>query len=385
MGARLLITTAGSGASNNLMRSLCAASPSVFLVGCHDDQFILKNSLAERNYLVPPAGHPQWILALCHIVESERINLILPTTDADVSTLSRARSRLSGRLFLPGPMALETCEDKYRLITLLRAGGVSAPVTYCVTRLDHVGRIFRRLGDPPRAWCRIRTGAGATGAISVRGPEQARGWIAYWREMRGVRPTSFVLSEYLPGRDFGCQSLWKNGRMVLIKTYERLSYLGTGSQPVQASSVAALAKTVCEPRVVETCVKAIRLLDAKASGVFSADLKDDISGVPCITEINAGRFSSATNIFDLVGKHNMAATYVRLALGAPITLREEYDVAEDWYMLRDIDNVPRMFDAEEFFDGIEDVRELGQRRAGQNTHPRNEGRERRRSRPVGRH
>ena len=34
--------------------------------------------------------------------------------------------------------------------------------------------------------------------------------------------TAFVLSEYLPGRDFGCQSVWKDGKLVLIKTYERL-------------------------------------------------------------------------------------------------------------------------------------------------------------------
>jgi carbamoyl-phosphate synthase large subunit len=171
--------------------------------------------------------------------------------------------------------------------------------------------------------------------------------------MRGVPPTAFVVSEYLPGRDFGCQSLWKDGRLVLVKTYERLSYLGTGSQPAQVSSVAALAKTVVEPRVVETCAAAIRALDPRASGVFSADLKEDAGGAPCLTEINAGRFSSATNIFDLVPEHNMATTWVALALGAAVELCETYDVAPDWYMLRDIDTPPLIFHARQFFEGVD--------------------------------
>ena len=79
------------------------------------------------------------------------------------------------------------------------------------------------------------------------------------------------------------------------------------------------------------------------------------TGVPCITEINAGRFSSGTNILDLTGKHNMAATYVRVALGEPVDLREEYDVAEDYYMLRDLDTPPGVFHAEELFEGIEEM------------------------------
>jgi carbamoyl-phosphate synthase large subunit len=173
--------------------------------------------------------------------------------------------------------------------------------------------------------------------------------------MRGVPVTAFVLSEYLPGRDFGCQSVWKDGRLVLIKTYERLSYLGTGSQPARVSSVAALAKTVFEADVVDTCVRAIKLLDAKASGVFSVDLKEDVRGIACITEIGVGRFSSATNIFDLVGKHNMAKTFVQLARGVPVKIENSYDAAPDWYMLRDLDGPPRIFHASKFSDNIKNA------------------------------
>ena len=75
-----------------------------------------------------------------------------------------------------------------------------------------------------------------------------------------------------------------------------------------------------------------------------------------ITDVNVGRFSSATAVYDQTGKHNMAITYVRLALGEPVDLREVYDVDEDHYVLRDVDMPPAVFHADDFFDGIEEAR-----------------------------
>jgi len=355
----LLVTSAGSGASGNLMRSLRAGTPSLTIVGCHDDQFILKNSAADRNYLVPSSSQPAWARALRRIVDAERIDLVMPTSDGDVAALSRARTRLRDRLFLPRATTVDLCGDKYRLTERLRAHRVGAPVTYEVTDLRRIERIFERLGRPSRAWCRLRAGAGSRGAIPVASSEQARSWIAYWRDMRGVSPTAFTLSEYLPGRDFGGQSLWKDGRLVLVKTYERLSYLGSGSQPSEVSAVGALTKTVCEPRVADACVRAVRAVDKRASGVFAVDLKEDAEGVPRVTEINAGRFTSGTNLLDLTGKHNMTAVYLQLARGEDVDLHEEYEGTEHYYMLRDIDAVPRLFHADEFFDGVQDARSQG--------------------------
>ena len=355
MDRRVLITGGGTVASNNLIRSLRAGDPSLFLVGCYHDRFILKVSSADRNYLIPASGRPGFARALQQIIQTEKIDLLIPTSDSDVRLLSSLRRRIPCHLFLPRKATIERCQDKYNLIAFLRSRGVPVPVTYPVTDPKKIESVFRRLPSRSRVWCRIRTGFGAMGAVRVKSPAQARNWIRSWQEMHGVPATAFVLSEYLPGRDFACQSLWNEGKLFLTKTSERLSYFIPASLPSAVSSVARLTKTVFEPRVVEVCTQAVRALDKKATGVFSVDLKENASGVPCITEINAGRFSSGTNILDLTGKHNMAATYVRMALGEPVDFREEYDAAEDYYMLRDLDMPPGIFHAEELFDGIEEV------------------------------
>lgn len=355
MARRLLVLGAGTGASNNLIGSLRAGDPSFHIVGCHADRFVLKNSAADRNYLVLPAEHRGFLASLRRVILAERIDLLIPNSDGDVRAVARRRGQCPCRVFLPRTSVIERCQDKYVLSMFLRRHGVPAPRTWPISRLGDVDRVFR---DPRRRrplWCRIRSGSGSRGAIPVVRPEQARSWIAYWRDMRGVPTASFTLSEYLPGRDFAAQGLWRDGALLLLKVCERLSYFGGGSQPSGTSSTPALGKLLNDARVTDVCRAALRALDRRASGVFSVDLKEDATGQPCVTEINAGRFCMITPIFDRTGRHNMALTYVRLACGESVALDD--DTADhEYYLVRDLDTPPGIFRADALLEGIRDAR-----------------------------
>jgi carbamoylphosphate synthase large subunit len=352
---RVLLTGAGSAATSNLIRSLRAGSRSLTIIGCHSDRFLLKKSSADRNYLVPALTHPAYLRSLRRVIARERVHLLIPTTDAEVRAFTRPGLGRPCRLFLPRNAVVDLCQDKYRLNVALRSRGVPVPVTYPVKSLRALETIFARLPARP-VWCRVRSGSGSMGAIPVARAEQARSWIAYWTEMRGIPATSFILSEYLPGRDFSCQGVWKSGQLVLVKTCERLSYFGGGGNPSGTSSISQLAKTVFAPEVVAVCTAAIRAIDPRASGTFNFDLRESVRGIPCITEINAGRFPSGTNIFDLTGRFNLAATFVRVALGDPVKARETYDPAVGFYTVRDLDTPTGVFHADELFDKIMDAR-----------------------------
>jgi hypothetical protein len=211
MDRRLLVSGAGSGGTNNLIASLRERDTAgLFIVGYHTDRFILKKSPADRNYVMPPTTHPRFADTLRRIVEKERIDLIIPTQDVDVLALARCEGALAARLFLASRATIELCQDKYELTMFLRAQNVPAPETDPVTNLDEIDALFGRLGSPSRVWCRIRVGSASRGAIPVGSAEQAGSWIAYWEQTRGVPASSFTLSEYLPGRDFLCQSIWKD-------------------------------------------------------------------------------------------------------------------------------------------------------------------------------
>jgi carbamoyl-phosphate synthase large subunit len=352
LSVRLLVLEAGSAASNNLIRSLKCGDPSLEIVGCNDSRFVLKKSTADRNHLLPVSSEA-YGAALRRIVKRERIDLLIPTSDADVLAISELRNKLACRTFLPRRSVIERCQDKYELTIFLRRRGIPAPLTYPITDIERVEAVFQRFTPRKTLWCRIREGSGSYAAIPVKTPEQARSWIAYWEQMRAVPPGSFTLSEYLPGRDFCVQCLWDKGILVLAKMAERITYLASGS-PSGVSSMPALAKTAFDSRTVEVCAKAIRALDAKASGVFFVDIKESDDERPCITEINAGRFATMTNIHDLTGKHNMAAMYVRLALGERIRVPKASDFVDGYYLVRSVDTLPAVIQRDELFEGIED-------------------------------
>ena len=355
MSARLLVMGAGSAGAENLIRSLRGADSSLILLGCSEDRFVVRHSAADSRDVLPPPGSPRFVPALSRILRESRVDLVIPTIDRHVQALSDARANFRGRVFLPAARVIALCRDKYRLTTALIRHGVRAPATYPVRDPDGVDEIFARLGRPSRVWCRPRTGTCARGGAAVSTPEEARRWMAVWQTMQGIPPSDFTLAEYLPGREILCQSVWRRGRMILANTFERLAYFGADNIPSGVTSLSSLAKTVVEPDVVEVCRAAITAVAPGASGAFSVDIKEDADGRPHVTEINAGRFFMAMTAFDRVLKHNIALTYVRLALGERVDFGDAYDTIDDYYMVRDMDTEPGVFHVDEFFDEEHDA------------------------------
>jgi carbamoyl-phosphate synthase large subunit len=356
---RILVTGAGSGPSNNLMRSLVHADASTYLIGCHSDRFLLKKSAAQRNFLIPALDEDvaAGASALRTVVDRAHVDLVIPGNDRDARALAALQESepLACRTFVPALRTIDTCQDKYVLSHFLRERGIPAPLTYALTSRGDVAQAWEALDPGELAWCRIRRGFASRGATKVKDPEQAWGWISYWHTMRGVPVEDFTLCEYLPGRDFNVQGLWLRGRLVLIKMCERLSYLNADQQPSGMASTPALAKTVWEAEAIDACAAALAAIDPAANGVFNFDLKENHTGVACITEINAGRFAMITNIYDLTGRHNMASTYVRLAYGQDVRLADPHDHGGEHYLVRDLDTLPGVFNADELFEEVERV------------------------------
>lgn len=354
----MLVTRAGGGAATNIVTSLHRGAKDLYAVGCHDDPFVLKKSNADANYLIPPANHQQYLRAVTEVIRRESIDLVMPVADADVAAVSRLRRHLGTSVFLPKPATLSLCYDKLQVAQRLRAKGIPVPVSYAVRDLDSLPSILARFKRDVGAWCRSRSGAGSLAAAPVANEDQARAWIWLWCERRGIQPSAFMIAEYLPGRDFACQSLWRGGRLVLIKTTERLAYVDGAARLSGTSSVASLHKTVCDWRLVRVAKAAILAVDPRATGAFSVDLKENDDGLPCVTEINAGRLLSGATIFDEVGRHNMSVAYVRVGTGGRIRRGAVYDSPEGFYVSRELDTVPHVFDSTGFWSGWRDARSL---------------------------
>jgi carbamoyl-phosphate synthase large subunit len=344
---RILLTAAGGGVSENLLKAIRASTVATCVVGVSCDRFSLARSSTERAYLVPRADAGlEYVQAVRRIVERERIDLIIPGHDAEVSPLSRHRNDLGARLFLPRHETIEQLQDKLRLNQGLSALGAPVARTHPYTDTEAVDRLLEEAGPGGLVWCRLRRSSASRGSLPVNSRAQLDAWVDYWEAMRRVGRDQFIVSEYLPGRDFAFQSVWNRGRLVLAKCCERLVYLAGDWMPSGTSSTPRVARLTNEAAVNQVCEAAVHGLDAEASGIYCIDLKEDRLGQPCITEINLGRFFMISPVFNLVGRHNMAELFIRLAVGESVQVDDSERFSDigvqETYLVREFDGAPAL-------------------------------------------
>jgi predicted ATP-grasp superfamily ATP-dependent carboligase len=335
---RILVTGAGGSAASNFVRSLRLADEPYAIVGADVSPYHLELADVDARYLLPAVGEPDYLDAVNRLIEAERIDLVHAQPDGEVAFLSRHRDEVAARTLLPADATIELCQDKARFAEAVRAAGLPGPEFAAVGSEAELRSateaIVSRHG---RAWLRATRGAGARAALPVSSATQAAAWVRYWVEEKDLGWDDFMVTQFLPGREFAFQSLWDRGRLVTSQARERLAYLFGHLVPSGQTSTPSLARTVRRADVNELAIAAIRALDPEATGVFCADLKEDAAGRPLLTEINAGRFFTTSNFLATAGL-NMPHLYVKLAFGDPLPELPETDALEEGlYWVRMVD------------------------------------------------
>jgi carbamoyl-phosphate synthase large subunit len=335
---RILVTGAGGAAAANFVHSLRLAPEPFFVVGSDASKFHLELAPVDARYLLPRADDPGYLEELNGLVAEERIDVVHPQPEQEVLELARNHDRVGAATLLPSVEAVALCQDKAAFAARIAEAGLPAPrFARPHTEDDLRDATAGILETRERAWVRAVRGAGARASLPVSSPEQAIAWVRYWIEMRGLEVSDFMVSEFLPGREFAFQSVWLDGELVTSAARERLEYVFGHLMPSGQSSSPSVARTVHREDVNELAAQAVEAVDPQATGVFCVDLKEDEQGRPLVTEINAGRFFTTSNFLAEAGA-NMPYEYVRLALGEGPDGLARFDAVEpDLYWVRMID------------------------------------------------
>lgn len=335
---RILVTGAGGSPSANFVHSLRLAPEPFHVVGTDTSAYHLELAPVDARYLLPRADDPAYLDELNAVVEAEGVELVHPQPEQEVLFLAREHERVGAATFLPRAATVEICQDKATFAARMADAGLATPRFSRAedeeSLLDATASILDQRGQ---AWVRAVRGAGARASLPVSRPEQAAAWARYWIESHGLAYRDFMVSEFLPGREFAFQSVWRDGELVTSAARERLEYVFGHLMPSGQSSSPSVARTVHRGDVNEIASQAVLAVDERASGVFCVDLKEDEDGRPLVTEINAGRFFTTSNFLAEAGA-NMPYTYVQLALGETPGGLARFDAVEpDLYWVRMID------------------------------------------------
>jgi carbamoyl-phosphate synthase large subunit len=259
---RILITGAGGAAAISVWKSLAAE---------HELHMADMDSLASGLYLVPqdqrliiPRGDdPRLVDVLHDACTARRIEMLLPTVDAELFPVAAAHARFETiGITLPISPAecLRICRDKHLLLDRVK-GKVPVPDYEPLTQ-ESADRIdsFPRFVKP-------RQGAGSRGVAKIDR-----------REDLGKHPKdgSVMLQEYLPGKEFSVDVyVRRNGVVVAAVPRERMKV---------DSGIAIASRTVDSPEVIQAAIRTAEIIGIR--GVANVQFKRAADGVFKLLEVN---------------------------------------------------------------------------------------------------
>jgi carbamoyl-phosphate synthase large subunit len=349
----ILLTTAGGGNANNLVRSLKKSGLGYNIVGTNISKFELAKSIADKHYLIPRFDEEEYLQILNKIILREKIDFCIPNHEFEIQRIVNSGNKdLLSKCFLPSMETVNLCVDKLELIKKLDGCGMNVPKSITLSSYKDLEKRFDevKISDNHPVWCRIRRGSGSAGAAPVYSKEEAFFWIQYWEMHKSSSISDFMLSEYLPGKDYHFFSLWQDGELVIGKSIQRMEYVCSKYTVSGTSSSPSLCKLVNDETVQNICIECVKAIDPNAQGLFGVDLKGNVNDVPYLTEINIGRFPRINYIFNFVGS-NIAQAYINCGLGLKVQPFEEKAPQSFHYLIRDFDSVPIIKDEEEIKTG----------------------------------
>ena len=338
---RIMVTGAGGSAGINFIESIRMAPEQMYIIGTDANEWHLELPEIDGRYIAPRATENGYIDKLNQIIKKEKIEFVHPQPDIEVKVISENRTKINAVTFLPDEKTIEICQNKMRLNKILEGNDIHVPKAFLINDEKSLSNAINKLKERhEKIWLRAIKGAGARAALPIKEEEHGKMWIDYWEKMRGLTYGDFMACEFLPGKEFAFQSVWKDGELITSMARERLEYIFGELTPSGQSSSPSVAKTIHRADVNEIATNAILSVDKNATGVFCVDMKENKDGVPCITEINVGRFFTTSNFFANLGI-NMPHIYVKLAYKERLPDIEKYNAApEGYYWIRLMDKGP---------------------------------------------
>lgn len=338
---KILLLGAGGNAGINFTKCLKMSTSEISVVGIDINKFYLDSSNADfKEFLHPDKDKLAQIKRIC---EKHHIDMIHAQPDPEVRWLLEHKEDFPNIIFDHDLEMLNKfsdklyCQKKWNLITPVES------YSFLECCLDPTLFVKMRERGSGKVWIRAKSGAGSKAALPVTTFQQAENWVNYWEEARGMLESEFMMTEFLPGKEYAVQMFYHKGKLIHSQARQRLIYFFGALMPSGQTSTPAVAKVVSEQRVYDVAEAAVRLIDPNPHGIYCLDMKENSNSQLVPTEVNYGRFFTTSDFFAKAGV-NTPEEYV-----FSFVLRENYvpSVMKDYinphyYWIRGLDKEPKL-------------------------------------------
>ena len=220
--------------------------------------------LADRAYIVPRLGSPEYIPTLVDICWHEQADLIFPLIDPDVPVLARHKQDIEAtgaRLAVVPLDAVEVISDKWLTKRFFEGLGLKVPRSWLPAQLNP-----EELEYP--AFIKPRRGSASERTFTVRDRRELTFFIDY--------VPNPIIQEHLPGPEITCDVICGLDKLVWAVVCRQRIEVRQGE--------VSKGTTVFDPAIVRACLRIAEALPAVGPITVQCILKE---GTPHFTEINA--------------------------------------------------------------------------------------------------
>lgn len=331
MSMNFLFSGIGGPTPLGVAKSVKAAFPDVRLIGVDGSPWsagLYHSEIFDETYQIESGTSDRYWDVMEEIIEKEKIDFafIIPETEVIVWSERQSKGDLPCATLAPDIDLARFCFDKLKVAKELMDLELTPKTT------SFSGGEIPKLDFP--FWIRVKQGAGALGALKIDNAKDLETWMT----LHGNR-SDFMISEFLPGRNYACKMLYVNGQLLQTASAERIDYLLAAAAPSGISGMCARGRLLNRPDLVESSKIALERV-AKAVGVelhgmFTVDFKENTLDKPLITEINI-RPVSFNHAFTMGGV-NFAETTVNAMLLDKIEPLKTGVFEKESYFIRGVD------------------------------------------------
>jgi carbamoyl-phosphate synthase large subunit len=295
MKLNILVLGAGGNASRNYIKSLRLNKDFIGkIIGTDISLNATYVSNADKCYLIKESDK---LNSINEIIENEQIDYVHAQPDSEVQFISKNSSQINAKTLNIKKEFIKKYGNK-EFTNQMWSEKFGSFETYSYVDILENNELFENcISKNGIAWVRKSYGAGSSGALPVNTIKQLHDWINFLVEFKKSNLEDFIVSEYLPGKEFAVQVLFWKGELIHYQPRERLEYFFAKQMVSGQSSTPSIARTVVNKNLKDITLDAIKTIEPNPHGIYCVDLKEnnDSSIVPM--EVNYGRFFTTSYFF----------------------------------------------------------------------------------------
>lgn len=339
---RILVTGACAVTGRSVARSLRISKvfgQDLELIGADIDVNIygFYEKLYDKIYVLPRGFGEEYVTLVNKIIKDEKIDAAIVVPEIEVVFWSKHPFDIPH--LVPDSKFCDVAISKERLFAMLDGTGwIPKSQKFNKELLDD--ETFTSSIKYP-VWIRDASDgtASAKGAFKAENLDGLKAWA-----MLNGNTSHFQLSEYLPGKNYGCFCLFKNGQLKKMAIAERIEYL------MSKVAVSGITGNTCKGKLLndkavsnrakEVIDYVCKQTNTVMNGMVVVDMRADENGDPKVTEINI-RHVAFSSSFANAG-FNLAEYHLLCTLNREDELSPELEkiYPENNYILRDVDGLP---------------------------------------------